>query len=221
MSNHDLDVNLFISTQCPHCAQTLELLTKAIKQGTISNLNITNLSSVNSIKKYTHIRSVPFIQLQDFEFSGNISQTEIDAWAKAQKDGSLANYYLTNLLMDGQLTKVERLIKTKPDYSLELINIAKNNETKMQVRIGINAVFESLSNELVQAPQSSNIIQTLIEACTTKDPAIRVDLIYLISLLYISLKELQLKNKDLSSFIKSLENDPSDEVKEIIADAIN
>lgn len=220
MSNPVLDVNLYISTQCPHCAQALELLTKAVKQGTIGSLNITNLSTINNIEEYAHIRSIPFIQLQDFEFSGSISQLEIDAWAKAHKEGALATYYFSSLLMDGQLTKAELLIKKKPAYWFELINMAKNEETKMQVRIGITAIFETLNTEILQTAQCDKIIAALIKACNINNSAIRVDLIYLSSLLYISLKERKQNNKNLTRFINSLCNDPSDEVKEIIEDSL-
>lgn len=219
-SKNNLNVNLFISAQCPHCASTLELLTKAVKQGTISCLNITNLSAIVDIEKYSHIRSVPFIQLQDFDFTGNITLTDIESWSEAHKNNSLTNYYLTRLFMEGDLGKAELLIKQKPAYLSELVRMAEDDKTKMQIRIGITAVFETLNTEQIQPVQLEQIINMLITACNTKNKAVRTDLVYLASLLYASLKKQQQQNTTLTGFIESLRHDSSDEIQEIIEDVL-
>lgn len=219
-SANDLDINLFISTQCPHCSQAIELLTKAVKQGTISRLNITNLNSSTIERQYSHIRSVPYIQVQDFEFTGTITNDEINNWAQAHKDNSFANYYYSMLLMDGKLSKVESFIKNKPEDCIKLIYIAKDIDTKMQVRIGVTAVFETIAADIVKMPNIENIIQALITTTDTAQTAIRVDLIYLASLLYAEFKQQHAYNITLFNFINSLSNDKSDEVKEIISDVL-
>jgi len=219
MSNPDLDVNLYISTQCPHCAQALELLTKAVKQGNISSLNITNLNKVSTPENYAHIRSVPFIQIQNFDFTGSITSAEIKEWEVAQKEGAFAKYYFSTLLNNGKISNTELFVKRNPDYLLVLVELAQNEQTKMQVRIGINAIFESLDAELLNESLSNKIINSLIEASKTKNHAIRVDLIYLSSLMYLAVKENK-SNETLKIFLQSLINDDSEEIQEIINDVL-
>jgi len=219
MSNPDLDVNLYISTQCPHCAQALELLTKAVKQGNISSLNITNLNKVSAPEDYAHIRSVPFIQIQNFDFTGSITSAEIKEWEVAQKEGAFAKYYFSSLLNNGKISNTELFVKRNPDYLLVLVELAQDEQTKMQVRIGINAIFESLDAELLNESLSNKIINSLIEASKTKNHAIRVDLIYLSSLMYLVVKD-NLSNETLKIFLQSLINDDSEEIKEIINDVL-
>jgi len=221
MPENKLDIELFISTHCPHCAQTLELLTTAIKHEEFSSLKIINLNTLNNPTDYSYIRSVPFIKIDGFEFSGEITKSELDNWLSAYKNGTLSKLYFTNLLMDGLINQLEHFIKRKPGYWLDLINLAQDPETKMQVRIGITALFESLNKEVITIPSIDKIITSLIHAAQTTEDAIQVDLIYLLSLLYSALKEAGEPHKALNDFIESRFNDKSDEIKEIIEDVFH
>ena len=186
MSHPGLSIQLFISTQCSHCSQAIKLLTEAVKQGQIHQLSITNLDSNTISDSYSHIRSVPFIQIENFEFTGSLSQADIDEWLNAQKEGLFANYYFSSQLMDGNISKVESIIKRNPVNWLDLIKLASNSETKMQVRIGITSIFETLSSEIIQSSIGNKIINALINAIESTTQAIRTDLIYLLSLVYIA-----------------------------------
>ncbi len=221
MTNEKLNIELFISSHCPHCAQTLTLLTAAIKDEDISVLKIINLNTIINPDAYPHIRSVPFIQIGDFEFPGELKKAELDDWVSSQKEGNFASNYFTNLLMNGQISQVEHFIKRKPDYWLELIKLAQDSETKMQVRIGITALFESSSNDIINITQADEIISALIEASNATSHAIRVDLIYFLSLLYNAFKATNKTHAPLADFIKTTLNDPSDEIKEILEDVAN
>ncbi len=221
MPENKLDIELFISTHCPHCAQTLELLTTAIKHEEFSSLKIINLNTLNNLTDYSYIRSVPFIKIDGFEFSGKIKKSELDNWLSAYKNGTLSKLYFTNLLMDGQINQLEYFIKRKPGYWLDLINLAQDPETKMQVRIGITALFESLNKEVITIPSIDKIITSLIHAAQTTEHVIQVDLIYLLSLLYSALKEAGEPHKVLNDFIESRLNDKSDDIKEIIEDVFH
>lgn len=216
-----LNIDLFISTQCPHCAQALELLTKAVKQGSISGLTIVNLSSLHNPDSYRHIRSVPFIQIDDYEFAGEFNKAELDTWIQANQDGTFADIYFSTLLMDGKINQVEQFIQRKPGYWLELLKLIQNEETKMQVRIGVTAIFESIGSDLIKIPQCDLIISSLIQATKTQNHAIRVDLIYILSLIFTALETQQLTNSILKKFMESALTDPSIEIKEIAEDALN
>lgn len=218
MSNQPLNIDLFISTQCPHCAQTLELLSKAVKQGLISGLRIINLNSLNNPECYAHIRSVPFIQIDDYEFPGSLKQSELDDWLKAHHDNNFANYYFSTKFIEGDINQVENFIKRKPDCWLDLVKLVQDSETQMQIRIGITAIFESMSEVLLTLPLADEVISSLIQATKTANHTIRVDLIYILSLIYAVIRNQQQKHSLLDEFLVSLLNDPSDEIKEILED---
>ncbi len=221
MQTQPIHIKLFISSHCPHCANALELLTKAVKQADIAELKIINLNALNNLDAYSHIRSVPLVQIDDFEFPGTPNKAELDSWISNYKNGNFALHYFTDLFMNGQINQVENFIQQKPEYWLELVKLARDPETKMQVKIGITAVFESLSDKLIKLPQADEVIAALISATDTRQPTIQVDLVYLLSLLYIAFKKENKEHKALKTFIEARQNDKSDEIKEIIADALN
>lgn len=91
----------------------------------------------------------------------------------------------------------------------------------MQVRIGITAVFESIYSEIAKLSQSDNIINSLIQATDTNNHAIRVDLIYILSLIFTGLKDQQQKNSELYTFMLLAAKDSSEEINEIANDVLN
>lgn len=220
MSNHKLNIKLFVSTQCPHCSQALELLTQAVKQADIAKLSIINLNANSSDENYSHIRSVPFIQINDYEFTGSLKKSELADWIKAENDNKFSHYYFSNLLADGSFNQVESFLKRKPNYWIELISLALDPENKMNIKIGITAIFESIASEIPKLSQCDDIINTLIQASETDNHAIRVDLIYFISLIYTALEEQQLMHAQLEVFMRKALQDVSDEVKEIADDVL-
>jgi len=220
MPDNNLNIDLFISTQCPHCAQALEILTKAVKQGVVSQLNIINLNTVANPQDYSSIRSVPFIKIGDFEFSGNIKQSELDDWIQASQENKFPHYYFSMKLSDGNINQAERLIKQNPEYWFTLIQLLQDSETKLQVKIGSTSIFETHCKDLINSSQCDEVTHALIQATKTDEHATRVDLIYILSLIYSELKANKKNNNELSDFIKQTLNDKSDEIKEIIEDAI-
>jgi len=220
MSHQELDIQLFISTQCPHCASTLELLSKAIKQGTFSQLSITNISTATNLDAYSHIRSVPYTKVNNFEFTGAITTADIKQWDEAAKQGAFERYYIEYLLSDGQLIQAEKIIQQEPAFWLILVELIENNDTKMQVRIGISSIFETLSSGLLTSNHSDAVIKRLMQAISNADNSIRVDLIYLLSLVFTEMKHDEDLYSELHNFLRLLLTDPSEEVKEIIYDAL-
>ncbi len=221
MSTKKLTIELFISSHCLHCAQAIGLLTAAVKHEDISELKIINLNALANTNVYPHIRSVPFIQVGDFEFPGKLKKAELDGWVLAQQEGDFASHYFASLFMAGQISQVEHFIERKPGYWLNIIKLAQDSTIKMQVRIGITALFESLSNEFIKTVQTDKMISSLIEATNTSNHAIRVDLVYLLSLIYSAFKLGNNTHLALNNFINTMANDPSDEIKEIIEDVFN
>ncbi len=221
MSTKKLTIELYISSHCPHCAQAIGLLTAAVKHEDISELKIINLSAPGNTNAHPHIRSVPFIQVGDFEFPGELKKAELDDWLLAQQEGDFASHYFTSLFMAGQISQVERFIKRKPGYWLNIIKLAQDPTTKMQVRIGITALFESLSNDFIKTIQADKMISSLIKATNTNNHAIRVDLVYLLSLIYSAFKSGNNTHSVLNDFITATSTDSSDEIKEIIKDVLN
>ena len=226
MSNQNTGITLFISTQCLHCAQMLENMTNAIKKGLASQLKIINLSTVTDPELYTDIRSVPMLKIENFDFRGKLTQSELTEMLTALNENRFPSYYFSNQLTDGNINKVETIIKKHPEYWITLVSLAQDIETKLQVRIGITSIFETLSTQLVKSQQCNDVINLLIKASDTKEHAIRVDLIYILSLIFhanksMAHKDTEKTNNILTDYIHTLQNDSSDEIKEIIEDVIS
>ena len=218
MPDKDLTINLFISTHCPFCSQLMALLTRALKESSLTRLDIINLDNVSDPQQYSAIRSVPLIKIDDFEFTGMLSQSELDEWITRYKQGTFPHYFFANKLEDGQINQAERVIKNNPEYWPVLIQLVEDNETKMQVKIGITALFESLASNIVNSPVAEELVTKLIRASDTDNHAVRVDIVYYLSLIYAALKDQGKTNKELERFMQQHLKDESDEIKEIIED---
>ena len=216
----NLEVILFISTHCAHCSSTLELLSKAVKQAKISQLTIINLETESDSKKYAHIRSVPYIKIDDFEFTGNLSQTDIDELYESHSQSTVYEYLFSKLFSSGLLEQAEKLVQKDDNYWLTLINLARNENSKMQTRIGVTAIFEMQASSLVSCNENHKIIDLLLDATAIKSHAIRVDLIYFVSIIFVEMQKLKLKYSKLTEFFQKAQNDPSEEIRTIINDAL-
>jgi len=142
-------VELFIATGCVHCPLVLNELSENLKKGQISNLNITNIAVDNIKAEELNVRSVPWFSISNDHcfmiFSGEHSPKEIKQWlASSQTDDGMQEY-IEKLLSSGQLMTVSDAIQLKPEIYSHVIDMLGNEETSMDIRIGLDALTESLS----------------------------------------------------------------------------
>jgi hypothetical protein len=140
-----LEAELLIATGCAHCPVVLEGLSTLIKEGVISSLRVTNIVSQPERAQELGVRSVPWLQLGPFTLQGLHSPAELREWA--QRAGSLEgmSVYLHDQLKQGNLEAMEKLLANQPQWLEALIPLLEDEDTDMKVRIGIDALLESLA----------------------------------------------------------------------------
>ena len=143
-------VELFIATGCTHCPVVLKELSENIKRGEIASLNITNIAVDNKKAEELNIRSVPWFSLSNNNsfmiFSGEHSPKEIKQWLAVSQTDDGMQEYIEELLKGGQLLTVANAIQIKPEIYSHVVKMLEDEETSMDIRIGLDALTESLSD---------------------------------------------------------------------------
>lgn len=146
---------LFISTGCQHCPVVLQALNENLKTGEIASLNITNIAIDNLKAEKLNIRSVPWFSLSNANsymiFSGQHSPKEIQQWLAISKSENGMQEYISEHLKNGQLMQVVQAIQIDSKMFSHVIDMIKDEETSMDLRIGLDVLIENFSaTEILQ-----------------------------------------------------------------------
>jgi hypothetical protein len=141
------DAELLIATGCAHCPVVLEGLSTLIKEGVISSLRVTNIVNQPERAQELGVRSVPWLQLGPFILQGLHSPAELREWAKRAGSMEGMSIYLYDQLKQGNLDAMEKLLATQPNWLGALIPLLEQEDTDMKVRIGVDALLESLATD--------------------------------------------------------------------------
>ena len=173
-----LEAELLIATGCAHCPVVLEGLSTLIKEGVIGSLRITNIVSQPERARELGVRSVPWLQLGPFTLQGLHSPAELREWAK--RAGSLEgmSIYLHDQLKQGNLEAMEKLLATQPQWLEALLPLLEDEDTDMKVRIGVDALLESLAT----TTDLSSLVEGLGQLSQHARPALRSDASHYLSL---------------------------------------
>ncbi len=139
------DAELLIATGCAHCPVVLEGLSTLLKEGVISSLRVTNIVNQPERARQLGVRSVPWLQLGPFVLQGLHSPAELREWAERAGSMEGMSMYLYDQLKQGNLDAMETLLATQPNWLGALIPLLEQEDTDMKVRIGVDALLESLA----------------------------------------------------------------------------
>lgn len=145
-----LSAELFIATGCSHCPTVMGELNNLLKLGKIASLKTTNIAVDNEKASALNIRSAPWFLLSNktvsMIFSGNYTPTEIQKWVDvAQIKNGMAEYIET-FLSNGEVMTVVHAIQLAPQTFSTVINMLEDEETSMDIRIGLDALLENFSS---------------------------------------------------------------------------
>lgn len=203
-----VSVQLFIAPGCPHCPGVLQALSELIKEGDIARLDVNNMALVPEKAKMLDIRSVPWVKIGPFEFTGSQTKGELKTWISRVGSEQGMKDYLVELLTTGELFKVIMLIRKEPELLQLFPQLIADKQTPLGAKIGIGAVFEEF--------QGSTALQALIpglsQLLTSEEPSLRNDACY-----YLGLTE----SPDAIAHIQTLANDEHEEIRETVHDALN
>ncbi|OGI37930.1 MAG: hypothetical protein A2140_01655 [Candidatus Muproteobacteria bacterium RBG_16_62_13] len=201
------DALLLINTGCPHCPTVLSGLAELVKQGLIGKLEVVNLSVQPELGEALDVRSVPWLRVGPFELEGLRSLAELRQWAtRAGTPRGMADYF-GELLGDGQLDKVLSLVRRDTHLLDALLLLLEDEDTELQVRVGIGAVMESFQGEEPLA----RLIDPLARLTHNRNAHIRGDAAH-----YLGLT----RNARAIPHVESLVNDPEAQVRDIASESL-
>ncbi len=207
MNRKFIEALLLIGPNCPYCATMMQLFNEIIKQGQLGKLEIINIEVQPELAVDLGVRSVPWLRIGGFEFEGILDQAEIVHWIKqVGETNGMANYF-EYLLGKAQLAKALNIINSHPIYLQDLLILVEDTERRIDVRLGVGAVFEELQN--------SGLLYDLVEklALLTRNPvaSVRADAAH-----YLSLTQ----NQQAIPHLQALLHDANAEVRDIAAESI-
>lgn len=172
------DALLLLTSTCPHCPSVLQGLSELVKQGIIGRLEVVNIGFHPEVAQQHGVRSVPWIRIGEFDLEGRYMMAELRQWAERAGTATGLAEYFHEQLKNGALARVSERAAREPSAVDALLRLLGDPDTELTVRIGINAVFESLEG---QAPIAHTMDQ-LITLSQHRDAHVRGDAAHLLAL---------------------------------------
>ncbi|VAX09845.1 hypothetical protein MNBD_GAMMA25-1301 [hydrothermal vent metagenome] len=195
------DAELLLATGCTHCGIVLEGLSQLLKEGLLGQLQITNIATRPQRAEQLNVRSVPWIRLGPFILEGQHSPAELRKWAQRANSLEGMSTYIAEELTLGNLNKLIELLAQSPQQLAALIPLLENEETEMQVRLGVDAILDSVEDKA----QLARLIPDFAQLALHTNPRIRTDVSY-----YLALTG----SPDAIPVLKKLLEDESEEIRE-------
>lgn len=201
------DALLLVASGCPHCPAVLQALGELVKAGTIGRLEVVNIGARPDIAQQLGVRSVPWVRLGPFELEGLHSLAELEHWSERAGTAQGLAEYFAELFKTGKIRKAIRLIADDESRLDVLLLLLSDNETELQVRIGIGALLEEFEGE----PRLTRLIEGLGRLTAHDNPRIRSDACHFLALT---------RDPDALPLIRPLLSDPDDQVREVARDSL-
>lgn len=201
------DAMLFISTHCPHCPSVLAGLAELLKRGVIGRLEVVNLEHRPDIAREMGVRAVPWLRLGLFELTGARTVGELETWARRTQSDEGMSEAFHDLLKQGGLAQVLRLIQAEPTRLAALLPIVANPEASLNVKLGVGVVFE----EFAGSDALSSQVAALGALTRHNDARVRADACHLLSLS---------RGDEARAWLEACLRDSDPEVREIAAESL-
>ena len=204
-------VEIFVATGCSHCPIVLNELSGQLKKGAIAELKIINIAEDNTRADALNIRSVPWFSLTNNHtymiFSGNYSPKEIKSWLKTAKSADGMKDYIEEFLSKGELMTIAQAINIQPSILSSIITMLGDEETSMDIRIGLDVLIEQFSTTKILQNHTSEL-----KTIALRDmPRLQIDALH-----YIALTG-DVENK---TFLKEQTENTNPQIKEAALEAI-
>jgi len=126
-----------LGTHCPHCPAVLQALSSMVKAGELGRLEVVNLEQQPEVAQTLGVRSVPWTRLGPFELQGLRTLEELQAWAL--KSGSVEGMadYLSELIKEGQVKRVETLARENESALDAVFHILGDADAEINIRLGM------------------------------------------------------------------------------------
>ena len=198
---------MLLGTHCPHCPSVLGSLSELVKQGVISKLEVVNLEQRPETGSELGVRSVPWVRIGPFEFSGLHSKAELQSWAEQAGTEQGMTKYFEQLLGDGEVMRVLGMISNDHGLLHALIGLVSDADAKINARIGAGVVMEDYEGK----PELLALIPELGALTRHADARVRSDACHYLSLTHdVAVKQ----------YIEPLLDDEHEEVREVAEESL-
>ena len=198
---------LLISTQCPHCHVMQGLLQERYQDGRLAGLEVINIDQSPETAQTYAVRSVPWLQLNDFEFDGVLTPIELDRWIEKTLDQDANTAYLEYLLLNGKLSSAIAWLERGKASIADLLPLIVKEDVKINVRIGIGAVLENFEG----SSTIREVITELAAMAVHHSPTVRADVCHYLMLTHAP---------DSVVHIEKMLQDEDEHVREIARDSL-
>ncbi len=183
-------------------------LSQLVKQGKLAKLEVVNIEADSEIAQQLNIRSVPWFRINDLEFEGAYSPSEIQHWVdKAGQDEGIRDY-LAEKLQQGKLPQASQLINQHPHWLSLLLPILQDEDAPMQVKVGLGALIEERQGQ-AELQSLGPQLREMLNSC---NPNLRIDALHYLTLL---------QDRELLPLFQQLRDDDEPEVREIATAAVD
>ncbi|MCI0507409.1 MAG: thioredoxin family protein [Gammaproteobacteria bacterium] len=207
MSQHRFKSVLLTAPGCVHCAALKKILEKFLTEGLLGQLEVIDASRQPEIVKQYSIKSVPWLKLGVFEFSGAQREVELRKWIARLNTAEGITAYIKHLLATGELDLAIRLIRNNPEFINNLLALVADEDKEIKIQLGVSAIFEELEGSSLLR----GIVEQLGELAAHRNPKIRADIAHFLSLCH---------HEKALGFLQELAMDSDREVREIANDAL-
>ena len=208
MSTITPDALMLLGTNCPFCPAVLDGLTQLVKKGLIGKLEVINLEVQPETARHLGVRSVPWVRIGPFELEGQQTPAELAAWAERAASDEGIKEYLAELINTAGIHKAEQLIESTPAYFLYLLDLITDDETSLNIKIGIGALMEMLAESGIMHTYTDELGALTSHA----SPQVRIDACH-----YLSLTG----DAATSTYIKPLLEDTDPQVVEVARESLD
>ena len=199
---------LLTTPGCAHCAALKKILDKLVNEDKIDQLDVVDVTKQPDIAGQYGVKSVPWLQLGDFQFQGSMTEKELRQWVDDLSAPDDNSHYIKHLLTNGELNTVIQMVRDGKQDIMDLLPLVQEADLDYKVRLGISAVFEELEGD----DRLKNIVDDLGELAGHESPRVRSDTAHFLVLTH---------SDNAIPYLQQLAKDENNEVREIAGDALN
>ncbi len=176
------DALLLLTSSCPNCPAVLDSLARLVKEGVLARLEIVNLQQRPEAAEEYGVRSVPWFRIGALRFQGVYPLGELRDWARSADTAEGLAAYLGETLGTGRLADATAAARRHPAIAEATARLLADEDTPMEVRIGLGAIYETLAGEDRPVEASDALREALAPLLHAGQARARNDACYLLGL---------------------------------------
>lgn len=201
------DIVLAITPTCPHCPNVMQGLNELVKQGELASIQVINIAVDTEFAQDNQIRSVPWLKIGPFVLTGVLSKQAILDWIKKSRSDAGTMDYLIETLSNGELDVALQMVQQRPKAIDNFLGLIANDETNINVRLGIGAIIETLDDQTIL----QRLLPGLVQLLQHPQARVRGDAAHFLSFI---------QTRESIKALEQLKHDPDADVRDIVAETL-